>query len=102
VSGVLVDPTGARITNATVKILKGETQVAVVSTGEDGEFSFENLDAGDYQIRAESPGFRTASFHVVVVKPKASSRRMLLIRLVTSDGCTGIESVKSNWRGFPR
>ncbi|HLY62917.1 MAG TPA: carboxypeptidase-like regulatory domain-containing protein [Terriglobia bacterium] len=94
-AGVIVDPTGALIPDARVEILKGEMQVAAVKTDQNGRFSFEQLDAGDYQMRAAADGFLTSSFNIVLAKPKPSSKRMLRIVLNLGNGCTNAQIFKS-------
>jgi hypothetical protein len=96
VCGIVVDLINEPVPNAKVQILKGTTEVLSVKTGGDGKFSFGHLDAGDYQVRVEAAGFRTVPpFRIIVVKPKATGKRMLQIRLTLGDGCSYIRSIKS-------
>lgn len=94
VSGIVVDPYDRPIPNTKVEILKGGMGVSAVRTGEDGKFSFGHLNAGSYEVRAEAPGFHAASFHISLVKPQASAKRVLRIQLDVVDGCSSIRSIK--------
>jgi hypothetical protein len=78
-----------------VEIWRAETEVVSVKTGHDGKFAIEHLDAGHYDIRARAPGFHAVSFHIIVVKPKTSDKRMLHIELVAWDGCGRIHTINS-------
>ena len=57
-SGTVVDTTGAMIPGATITIANaasGTTQTTKAKTG--GEFSFEQLSPGTYEVKVNSPGF---------------------------------------------
>lgn len=94
VGGIVVDTYGRPIPDAKVEILKSGTEFVSVRTDEKGKFSFEHLDAGCYEIQAERPGFRAARNHIVVVRPKTSSKRMLLINLIVGFECPDIRIVE--------
>src|SRR5437868_12459296 len=58
VTGVVVDPNGAVVPNATVTIansITGFTRVA--NTGPDGTFRFDNVPPNPYQLYASATGF---------------------------------------------
>ncbi len=59
VRGIVKDPTGAIVPNAKISITDRKTgnTVSAESTG-DGEFRFNNLLAGDYQITVEAANFK--------------------------------------------
>ena len=59
IAGTVVDPLGARVSGATVKLLLGEQAVKEVSSNADGAFTFDALSAGRYRIQASSTGFQT-------------------------------------------
>lgn len=62
VTGVVTDPTGAVITNATITALNEETGVkATAQTGSNGAYRFSNLPVGHYTVTATATGFTTAS-----------------------------------------
>src|SRR6478672_7179724 len=59
-SGTVVDPIGAAIPQAKVKLLNGEAkEVRQTASDDDGKFEFGAVDAGSYSITIESPGFKT-------------------------------------------
>ncbi len=59
IKGVVVDPNGAVVPGARVTITSADGAVAPeeTRTGNDGEFSFDHLRAGAFQISVEAPGF---------------------------------------------
>jgi Carboxypeptidase regulatory-like domain len=60
IAGVVTDESGAVIPNATVVIHdKGTGADRTLNTGSDGSFSAPALNAGVYEVRVESKGFRT-------------------------------------------
>src|SRR5581483_5319274 len=65
-SGTVVDPSGAVIPEATVKVTstRGGAERRA-KTGPDGEFFFPQLSAGRYQLEAAAPGFATSAREVV-------------------------------------
>ena len=59
IAGTVVDPLGARVSGATVRLLLGEKAVKEASSNAAGAFTFDALSAGRYRIEASSPGFQT-------------------------------------------
>ncbi|HYL37917.1 MAG TPA: carboxypeptidase-like regulatory domain-containing protein [Bryobacteraceae bacterium] len=61
ISGIVQDPSGAAVPNATVRITNLETGLArTVTTNERGSYRAPSLPVGRYEVRAEREGFRTA------------------------------------------
>jgi iron complex outermembrane receptor protein/vitamin B12 transporter len=67
VTGTVVDPLGARVAGATVKLLRGGQAVQDVAADAQGEFVFEVPMPGRYQLEASSPGFQTRTTDTVFV-----------------------------------
>src|SRR5580704_11098902 len=96
VRGTVVDGSGARISNARVTILRGGTEIVSTRTNADGKFSFERLEAGDYEIQVKTNSFNTARSPIVVVAPTRKCKWTLQIVLGFGVECdTGITAVKS-------
>jgi Carboxypeptidase regulatory-like domain len=56
--GTVSDPTGAAVPKATVTLTNlGTKQLRTQSVNDSGEFSFELLGIGDYEVKAEAAGF---------------------------------------------
>ena len=69
VSGLVTDPTGALVPNATISITKTDTNtVRTASSDTGGQFRFPSIPAGIYQLNAQIPGFQpfTRRFEVTV------------------------------------
>ena len=58
VKGTIVDRNGQQpVENARLSLLQGASEVASVTTAEDGKFLIENLEDGLYTLVVEAPGF---------------------------------------------
>ncbi len=64
-SGVVQDPSGARVPRATVTVSNAAAK-EVVSTSEAGEYEFASLPEGSYTLQARKPGFALFERPVVV------------------------------------
>jgi len=61
VVGTVTDPTGAAIPNVSITITNSDTgQVRRVATNSEGQFVVPDLRIGNYTVRAEGSGFKTA------------------------------------------
>ncbi len=58
IQGAVVDPLGARVAGATVKLLFDGKPLKEVSSDAQGDFVLDALAAGRYQIQASAPGFQ--------------------------------------------
>jgi protocatechuate 3,4-dioxygenase beta subunit len=85
VRGTVLDQTGGPFSHATVGILKDGTVLASVQTDEDGRFSFEDIKAGSYDMRAEYPGFIVDEYPIVVKKPASNCKRSLVMVIYVPD-----------------
>ena len=60
ISGTVVDPTGAAVPGARVKLSREDQSPSQeVLSGEDGQFSFANIAPGSFQLTITSAGFTT-------------------------------------------
>src|SRR3979411_94345 len=59
IAGTITDESGAVVTGVRVTALNTESGASrTVQTGADGTFAVPLLSAGNYEVRAEAPGFR--------------------------------------------
>ena len=86
--GIAVDDRGEPISNASVTLLKGGTQLEYVLTGADGRFSLGRLQAGTYAILARASGYKPAESSIVIVRPTAKCKHGL--RIVLGPLCSAI------------
>jgi TonB family protein len=70
-SGVVTDPTGARIANATVN-LAGPSGSVAIPAGPTGAWAAGNLPPGVYQVEVSVPGFAVFRQSNITVAPGAS------------------------------
>jgi iron complex outermembrane receptor protein/vitamin B12 transporter len=67
ITGSVIDPLGARVSGATLKLMLSGKEVKSGASDSKGEFSFDGLSEGRYQIEASSPGFQTRTTDAVFV-----------------------------------
>jgi carboxypeptidase family protein len=65
--GTVSDPTGAAITKATVTVTSVDTKATrEQAVNASGEFTFELLTPGPYEVKAEAAGFGTSTTQIQV------------------------------------
>jgi len=73
--GLVSDPSGAVVPGVTVSVRSLETNITTTeTTGEAGVFTFPNLRAGFYELKAAKQGFRTATVSSVKLDVNAAFR----------------------------
>jgi hypothetical protein len=82
VCGKLVDPTGEPISGVTVKVIKDGVDLATEETDGHGNFIFDELKSGSYELSAHLDGFLPFKSSIVVASPAKQCKRGLLIMLV--------------------
>jgi hypothetical protein len=82
VCGVIVDSSGSPIPAVNVTVLKDGTAVKNASTDETGEFDFDAIQSGKYELDATVPGFQHARYQLTVLKPTDSCKHALRILMV--------------------
>src|SRR5215213_8019677 len=69
VRGVVADPNGAAVPNARVTITNRQTNISQdAQTNDSGEYQFNNLLAGDYNVTVEAANFKTTTLSDVRVQ----------------------------------
>jgi len=89
VCGKLTDPAGGPVSGATVKVTKDGIDLATVKTDREGNFTFDELKSGRYELSARLEGLLPFRSPVVVANPTSRCKRGLVIMLVTRypDNC---------------
>lgn len=67
ISGHILDPLGARISNAKISLISDGKIVADTTSDSDGRFTFKDLNSSRYSLRASASGFGTAESAPVIV-----------------------------------
>ena len=79
VRGVVLDPSGAAVSQAKVTLTSVETGAArEQQASADGRFAFGLLNIGAYQVRAEAPNFRATVAEVLVKTGEVASVQLNL------------------------
>ena len=69
VAGAVFDTSGALIHTATVRLINSNTgEERTFSTSEDGKYSFAQVEAGTYAVKADAAGFATAQLQDITVQ----------------------------------
>jgi hypothetical protein len=89
VCGKLTDQAGDPVLGATVKVIKDGINLATVKTDGSGNFSFDELKSGSYELDARLEGLEPFHSKIVVANPTKRCKRGLVILLVLSypDNC---------------
>jgi hypothetical protein len=82
VCGMIVDSDGRPITDVKVTVLKDGMTVKNARTDETGEFDFDGIEAGKYELDATANGFQHARYQLTVLKPTNSCKHALRIGMV--------------------
>jgi hypothetical protein len=98
--GIVTDQNGAVIPGATVFVANKETNLSLyASTGMEGEFRLEGLQAGPYALRVEAPGF-AAIETAVYVQENGQSRVDRTLRVAEIEETVDIDSVSISEQSF--
>ncbi|HEX6505241.1 MAG TPA: TonB-dependent receptor [Terriglobales bacterium] len=76
ITGTVVDPTGAYVSNADIRIVNQDTGAMArsVKTDANGSFTAPLLPVGTYTVTVSSPGFSDAKFAGIVVRVTETTR----------------------------
>lgn len=93
--GVIVDFQGAPIANATISLTRAGAVVGATKTDSQGEFSFDALGVGQYELKAEAENFVEFGFPITIAKPGAKCTRKVRIDLATGgQDCSDIRLIR--------
>jgi uncharacterized protein (DUF2141 family) len=95
ICGVVFFPSGDRIANAKVLVLQAGKVIALQQTSDDGKFSFDQLKAGNYELRVRVEGGGVAATQVVLVNSKAKCKQEVAVNMSLNGVCSGFSLVDS-------
>ena len=82
ISGAVFDTSGALIHTATVRLINSNTgEERTFSTSEDGKYSFAQVEAGTYVVKADADGFATAQLQDITVQQGEQCRVDVIMNL---------------------
>jgi len=89
ICGVIVDPLGATVPGVEVTILRGTETIATYTTADAGEFNFDVMEPGKYDLEVIARGFKPAQYQVTLLRPTRSCRNALRVQMeIGSVHCT--------------
>lgn len=94
ICGVVFFPSGDRIVSAKITVLQAGKEIAVQETDNDGKFSFDHLEAGNYEIRIHVEAVPVAATDLVLVRPQSKPNREIAVSMMPQ-GCSGFSLVDS-------
>ncbi len=89
ISGSAIDPTGAVIAGAQVTLSESGQANRQAKSGDKGQFSFDNVPSGPFQIRIEATGFQPQTFSGTL--QPGQSENLLPIMLNIGEAVTSVE-----------
>ena len=93
--GTITDENGAVISGATISLLNEELNVALyVSTGFDGQFRIDNLQAGVYKLRIEAPGFTPDQTDGLYVQANGEARADRTLSVATIEETVEVDETR--------
>src|SRR5690348_13303576 len=92
ICGVVFFPSGDRVANAKVTVLQAGKEIVTQNTDKDGKFSFNHLEAGNYELRVHVEAVPVAATGVVLVHPEAKPKREIAVSMMPQ-GCSSFSLV---------
>lgn len=83
IHGMITDPLGAVVPEATVELLRGTANVAATTTDRQGNYQFSAVTPGHYTVRARASGFAPQQSEVVYVGAGNAAGIDLTLRIGT-------------------
>src|SRR5260370_16680980 len=77
ICGVVFFPSGDRIANAKVTVLQAGKEIAVQKTDSSGKFSFDHLEAGNYEIRVHVDAVPVPATDLVLFLPHSKPNQQI-------------------------
>jgi Carboxypeptidase regulatory-like domain len=85
-TGLLIDPQGQSIPNGTIRLVRrADSTQREVHTDMQGKFVFTGLDAGEYRLTAESPGFAVVTRTIIVQAGGQKTQTLRFSRMAVED-----------------
>ena len=81
ICGTIVDPQGRAVPGVVVTILQRATTVATCTTADEGEFNFDVMEPGKYELDAMAPGFKHARYQLTLLRPTRSCKNALQVQM---------------------
>jgi len=90
VSGTVVDPAGAVILNAVVKLIAPNSEPLITRSSAEGAFHFTGVAPGAYTLTTESPGFRLSILSDVRVTTSIETQVSVTLDVNSTETLSGV------------
>lgn len=67
-SGIVINTTDHNVSNASLELLKDGAAMYSASTNNDGEYSFENVEVGTYELTVNADGYILSTYNVIIAE----------------------------------
>jgi hypothetical protein len=94
VCGIVINLLGEPLSDAKVTVLQDGREIASRQTSKDGKFSFEQLPAGNYDIKVVAHDYLSANFSIVIARSAVKCKRALQVLLAVGSCGGGIGEIK--------
>lgn len=93
--GVVVDSQGEAIVDATISVTRAGAAVSTTKTDSHGEFSFDALGVGQYELKAEAKNFVKFGFPITIAKLGTKCTRRVRLQLaIGGQDCSDIRLIR--------
>ena len=89
VCGTVIDSQGVPIPNVAVTVFKKKDAVTHAATNEAGQFDFDKLAPGEYEIDVVMDEFQHGRYKLTLSKPTSSCKKALQIEMEVGYPCKG-------------
>jgi len=97
IQGRVIDSQSRPIPEVKVILSKNGALLQTRYTGKGGWFDFDDLTAGEYELRVESEKFASATYTIKVTRPKRNSGEWLTVHMALPGECGGIGVMKMRY-----
>jgi hypothetical protein len=101
ICGIIVDQQGNAIPRVAVTILKAATAIATAATPDSGEFNFDVIEPGNYELETMAPGFKQARYQLTLSRPTKSCNNALLVKLKVGGIHCESDSIRETKKPLP-
>ncbi len=89
ICGIMVDSQGIAIPGVRVTVFKDVVPLKTSTTDQTGEFNFDTMEAGKYELDVEASGFMSGRYQLTLTRPTHSCKHSLRVEMEIGYPCRG-------------